>query len=104
MDRPDRDPQPRGSVGGDVEQAAVGAAEEHAGGHDPAKKLEAPPRPDSHGVPPRRSTPALPLVSTTLARRGHRWARPGASEHELSMSRKSLKQTPPRGVDDFERK
>src|SRR5215471_9441987 len=75
MDRPNEDPKPRSSVGRDVEQGAINAAEEHAGGHDPAKKLEAPPGPDSHGVPPRRSTPALPLVSTTLARRGHRRAR-----------------------------
>ena len=59
MDRPDEDPKPRGSVGRDVEQGAVGAAEEHAGGHDPAQKLKAPPGPDAHGVPPRRSTPAL---------------------------------------------
>ena len=88
MDRPDRNSKPRGSVGSDVEQGAVDAAEEHAGGHDPAQKLEAPPGPYSHGVPPRRSTPALPLSP-------RRWlgeaiaGLEGASEHERSMSRKT---------------
>src|SRR5262249_60272466 len=85
------------------------AATVSGGGYDAAQKLEAPPVPDSLGVPPRRSPPALPLVSTTLARRGHRRARPGASEHERSMSRKRsprrpAMQTSVRGVDDSERK
>src|SRR5262245_10066911 len=59
MDRPDRDSRSRGSIGRDIEQGAVGAAEEHAGAHYPAEKLEAPPGPDSHRGPPRRSTLAL---------------------------------------------
>src|SRR5262249_47014162 len=76
MDRPDEDSKPRRSVGRDVEQGAVGAAEEHAGGHDPAQKLEAPPGPDSHGVP---STPLDSRPSARLHNAGSEGPSPGST-------------------------
>src|SRR5262245_9606431 len=94
MDRPDEDPKPRSSVGRDIDQAAVGAAEEYAGGYDAAQKLEAPPGPDSHGVPPRRSTPVRPLVSATLARRSRRRARPGAASTNVACHGRGAREDP----------
>src|SRR5262245_53716185 len=76
MDRPDEDSKPRRSVGRDVEQGAVGASEEHAGGHDPAQKLEAPPGPDSHGVP---STPLDSRPSARLHNAGSEGPSPGST-------------------------
>src|SRR5262249_44483943 len=107
MDRPDEDPKPRSSVGRDIDQGAVCAPDEYAGANDPPQKLEAPPGPDSHGVPPRQSTPVRPLVSTPLAQKCHP---PGSTRAPASTNvarhgtGARLKQTSLRGVDDFERK
>src|SRR5262245_17507043 len=62
MDRPDRDAQARGAIGGDVEEATIDAAEEHAGDHHPTQKPDPPPGPDPH--PSSRPTPPCPPGKT----------------------------------------